>query len=182
MHASSRTLGLPVTTIRKGRFWRCLVRQHAGTVLEAGPSFTRERRYNVRGEFSALYFSGAKELSIREVAVQAGSDGEVMACVEFLITLNPVVDLTHPDIRRKLGVHLDDLIRPRVFKDGYAATQALARRFYAERLPGMLVPSVLDPNGQRSGWRNLIIFPANLIRGAVRELGSTDIVLDDHRT
>ena len=162
--------------IRKQRFWRCLPKQHLETVLEAGPSFTQERRYSVRGEFGAIYFSGSKELSLREVASRAGQDGEVMACVEFEVTVERLVDLRRPETRTRFRVHLEDLIRPRISKDSYVVSQRIARRMYAEKVHGLLVPSVHDPKGQMKDWFNLVLYPANLIRSSIREVQIVEIV------
>src|SRR2546422_8160298 len=142
-------LSLRLFTVRKRRFWRCLPKQYLPTLLEAGPSFTRDRRYSVRGEFGALYFSASKELSLKEIASRAGEDAEPMSSVELEVTVDRLVDLTRPETRTKLRVGLGDLIRPRVSKDAYAVPQAIARRVYRDRLHGLIAPSVHDPNGER---------------------------------
>jgi hypothetical protein len=170
MPERSHRLGFPLVTIKEKHFWRCLPKQYIQTILEAGPSFTQERRYSVRGEFGALYFSGSKELCLKEIVGRSGEDSEVMACVEFEITLDRLVDLTRLETRTKLRVRLEDLIRPRISKDAYAAPQAIARRVYAEGLQGLLAPSVHDPRGEKSGWFNLVVYPANLARATIREV------------
>ena len=139
---------LPIVALKRKHFWRCLPKRYIRTVLEAGPSFTRERRYSVRGEFGALYFSASKELSLSEVLVRAGDDGDVMSCVEFEITMDRLVDLTRPETRARLHVQLDDLIRPRIYRDAYEIPHQIARQVYQERLSGLLAPNVHDPMGE----------------------------------
>jgi RES domain-containing protein len=168
-------LGLPLVAVRKKHFWRCLPSQYLQTVLEAGPSFIRDRRYSVRGEFGALYFSASKELSLNEIASRAGDDAEPMSCVELEVTVDRLVDLTRPGTRTKLHVQLKDLIRPRISKDAYAVPQGIARRVYREKLHGLIAPSVHDPNGEKGDWFNLVLYPANLIRTSIRELRAEDV-------
>jgi len=175
MPAPPRQPNLPLVAVKDKHFWRCLPKAYLQTILEAGPSFTQERRYSVRGEFGALYFSGSKELCLREIFGRSGGDSEVMACVEFEITLDRLLDLTRPPIRAKLRVQLEDLIRPRIAKDAYAAPQAIARRVYAQGLPGLLAPSIHDPEGEHSGWFNLVVYPANLVRASIREVQIEEI-------
>ena len=129
----------------------------------------------MRGEFGALYFSGSKQLCLREIVGRSGEDGEVMACVEFEITLDRLVDFTRLETRNKLRVKLEDLVRPRISTDAYAAPQAIARRVYAEGLHGLLAPSVHDAKAEKSGWFNLVIYPANLIRASIREVQIEEI-------
>ncbi len=170
-------LDFRVVAIEKKRFWRCLPKHYLRTVLEAGPSFTQERRYSIRGEFGALYFSGSKELSLKEVSDRVGQDGEVVACVEFEVTLDRLVDLTQPETRTRLRVQLEDLIRPRLSRDAYVVPQSIARRIYGEKVPGLLVPSLHDPEGQRKDWFNMVLYPANLIRCSIREIQVEEVAL-----
>lgn len=177
MTGRPRRMSLPIVTLQHRHFWRCLPKQYVRTVLEAGPSFTRQRRYSVRGEFGALYFSASRELSLSEVESRAGQDSEVMSCVEFEITVDRLVDLTRPETRTALRVQLEDLIRPRTSKDAYEIPQSIARQVYQERLNGLLSPSVHDPKGQRGNWLNLILYPANLVRAFIRQVLVEEVVL-----
>jgi RES domain-containing protein len=170
-------VGLPVVALQRKRFWRCLPKQYVRTVLEAGPSFTRGRRYSVRGEFGALYFSASKESSLSEVTSRAGQDSEVISCVEFEITVDRLLDLTRPATRAALRVQLDDLILPRISADAYEVPQRIARQVYREGLNGLLAPSVHDPKGERGNWFNLVLYPANLIRGSISELRFEEVTL-----
>jgi RES domain-containing protein len=168
--AQSNRRKFPTTSIRKMRFWRCVPKVYVRTVLEAGPSFTRNRRYSVRGEFGALYFSGSRPLSLEEVAGRVGEDGEVIVCVEFEVTVHRVVDLTRPEARTKLRIPLEDLVRPRLSEEAYEVPQKIARAVYEAKLDGLLVPSVHDPHGRRPDWVNLVLYPANLIGSFVRKI------------
>ena len=172
---SSRS-DLRLVTLAKKPFWRCLPQAFLSTVLEAGPSFTQERRYSVRGEFSALYFSASKELCLKEVWGRTGPDGEVMACVEFEVTVDRLVDLTDQETRRRVRAQLDDLIRPRLSRHAYATPQRVARRIYREGFPGLLAPSVHDPRGEREDGFSLVLYPANLIRSSVRQVRVEEVV------
>ncbi|GEM_PF-3222171 len=163
-------LDLRRVALKKKHFWRCIPEHYLETVLEAGPSFTQERRYSVRGEFGALYFGGSAELCAVEVAGRVGQDGEPVVCVEFEVSVEHLVDLTQPETRAKLRVRLEDLVRPRISLDAYAVPQRIARQLYHERLQGLIVPSVHDPEGRRQGWFNLVLYPAQLIRPSIREV------------
>jgi RES domain-containing protein len=98
-----------------------------------------------------------------------------MSCVEFEITVDRLVDLTRPEIRGRLRVELADLIRARVSTDAYAVPQGIARRVYRDGLPGLMAPSVHDPNGEKADWFNLVLYPGNLVRAAIREVRAQDI-------
>ena len=166
---------VPLTGLRKRHFFRTLPRSFLGTILESGPSFTRHRRYSVRGEFGALYFSASQDLSFHEVASRGSRDTEQMSCVEFEITADCLVDLTRPEVRSKLHVQLEDLVRPRISRDAYVVPQTVAKKVYAERLHGLIVPSPHDPQGEKGNWFNLVLYPANLIRAAIREIRVQDV-------
>jgi RES domain-containing protein len=168
---------LPLARIEAKTFWRCLPRQYLHTALEAGPSFTRDRRYSIRGEFGALYFSGSRDLCLKEATGRAGQDAEPLAMIEFEITASRLVNLTQAQVRKELHVRLDDLLRPRISKDAYLIPQAIARKVYGWRLHGLMAPSVYDPISRNKGWFNLILFPANLIRSAIREVSIQDAAL-----
>lgn len=175
MRELAQRLEVRFVATRKRRFWRCLPKQHLESVLEAGPSFTQERRYSVRGEFGALYFSASKELALLEVSSRAGQDGEVMACVEFEVTVPRLIDLRRSQVRTAFRVRLEDLVHPRISKDAYVAPQRIARRVYREKVHGLLVPSIHDPEGGRKDWFNLVLYPANLIRTSLKEVQVEEI-------
>jgi RES domain-containing protein len=163
-------LEIPVVTVERRHFWRCVPQQFVHTILEAGPSFTHERRYSIRGEFGALYFSASKELALEEVFSRAGADGEAIACVAFQVTAERVADLTQAATRTRMGVQLADLLRPRISGDAYAAPQSVARRVYGNKLHGLLAPSIHDPRGEKKNWFNLVLYPAQLLRSSIREI------------
>ena len=156
--------------LKKKHFWRCIPEPYLETVLESGPSFTQERRYSVRGEFGALYFGSSAELCAVEVAGRVGQDGEPVVSVEFEITVDNLADLTQPETRSKLRLQLEDLVRPRISLNAYTVPQRIARQLYHERIHGLIVPSVHDPEGHRQGWFNLVLYPAQLIRASIREI------------
>ncbi|HVO32518.1 MAG TPA: RES family NAD+ phosphorylase [Elusimicrobiota bacterium] len=140
------------------------------TALESGPSFTKDRRYSVQGEFGAVYFSGSKTLSEFESDERGGEDAERLSYLAFALTVDKLVDLTLRKTRDHLGVRLDDLVRPRTAKDRYEVTQAVARQIYARRLNGLIVPSVHDPKRQKPDWFNVVLYPAHLLRVCLRPI------------
>ncbi|HUI40502.1 MAG TPA: RES family NAD+ phosphorylase [Terriglobia bacterium] len=166
----SNPFAVPVVSLRRKHFWRCVPQPHLRTILESGPSFSRDRRYSVRGEFGALYFSASEDLALVEVAARSGEDGEPACSVEFEVSVGRLADLTRQEIRARWRVRLEDLVRPRIARDAYSAPQAIARRVYEQGLDGLLAPSVHDPQGQRRDWFNLVLYPANLIRPLLREV------------
>jgi RES domain-containing protein len=170
-----RRAGLPVVGLRDAHFWRCIPRRYLKTVLEPGPSFTGHRRYSIRGEFGALYFSASRDLSLAEATARTGEDSELMCSVEFKITAGQVVDLTRPEARTALRVRREDLVHPRTSANAYEVPQRVARQVYQERLSGLLAPSVYDPYGEKQRWFNLVLYPANLVRAFIREIDVSDL-------
>src|SRR5436190_15960449 len=109
------------------RVWRCLPARVKETALESGPSFTKDRRYSIQGEFGAVYFSASKALSQLEVDQRAGTDVEPMAHLGFELTVDKLVDLTSPKVRKALHVSLDALVQSRTAPDRYRIPQLIAR-------------------------------------------------------
>jgi RES domain-containing protein len=155
---------IPTVRVRNRSIWRCLPSAFESTALESGPSFTKERRYSVQGEFGAVYFSGSKTLSEFEADERGGGDTERLSYLAFELTVDKLVDLTLQETRDHMGVQLEDLVRPRIAKDRYEVTQAVAREVYASRLNGLIVPSVHDPNHQKPDWFNVVLYQAHLLR------------------
>jgi RES domain-containing protein len=176
MARRARPAGLPVVALHQEHFWRCVPKPYLQTLLEPGPSFTRQRRYSVRGEFSALYFSASRDLCLTEVAGRASHDSEPIACVEFEIAADRLVDLTRLETRVALRVRLEDLVRPRTWSGAYEVPQGVARYVYQAKLSGLLAPSVHDPKGEKQGWFNLVLYPANMIRSSVREVEIAEVI------
>jgi len=158
----------PTTSVLKQRLWRCVPKAFLETALESGPSFTKDRRYSVQGEFGAVYFSGAKELAQWETGERAGQDAEPMAYLEFELTLNKLVDLRSPKVQAFFKFPLEALVKSRTAPERYAATQTIARRVYAAKLHGLIAPSVHDPKSQKTDWFNVVLYPAHLMLSCLR--------------
>lgn len=161
---------IPTIAARRQRVWRCVPVQFVATVLESGPSFTKDRRYSVQGEFGAIYLSASEELALLEWRQRAGEDAEPAACIEFELTLDHLVDLTSKAVQKRLGVQTVDLVRPRIAAEAYAATQAVARQVYAQKHHGLIVPSIHDSAGEEPGWFNIVLYPANLVHRCLRQI------------
>jgi len=160
----------PTIAVHRKRVWRCLPVRFAATALESGPSFTKDRRYSVQGEFGAIYLSASKDLAWQEWKQRGGEDAEPAGCVEFELTLDKLVDLTAPSVQKRLGIKAGDLVKPRISPEAYAVTQAIARRVYAQKLHGLLAPSIHDANGEKPDWFNVVLYPANVMRRCVRQI------------
>lgn len=149
----------------KGRFfWRCIEKEFVFAVLQGGPNFYSSTRYNVKGEFSALYLSESRELARLE-KTQGEDDFEPLVNIRFLFIGEVVVpDLSDTEVlssmKRKLGIMPGDLVR--VGLQAYDVTQRLARVAFHLALPGLLVPSAQRPTKRPVGWRNLVLFPATI--------------------
>jgi RES domain-containing protein len=161
---------IPTISLRNRGVWRCLPKAFEMTALESGPSFTKDRRYSIQGEFGAIYLSASKALSQREAGERGGEDLETLAYPSFELTLNKLVDLTSRKTRSHFGVSLEDLVRSRISKNRYEITQKLARRIYANQLNGIIAPSVYDPRGEQPGWFNVVLYPAQILRICLRRI------------
>jgi hypothetical protein len=165
---STRLPTLPTISVSRQRLWRCVPKIFTSTVLESGPSFTKDRRYSIQGEFGAVYFSGSKDLAELEADERVGLDAEPMAYLEFELTVHQLVDLRSPKIRGYFGAPLEQLVKSRIASDRYVTTQTIARKIYTAKLRGLLVPSVHDPEGQKAGWFNVVLYPAHLMQSCLR--------------
>ena len=157
------------TRVLKGRFWRCLPESYAHTALESGPSFTQERRYSVRGEFGALYFSSSEDLAQTEAGRRIGDHGEPIVCLEFEVSLDKILDLTQEAVRKALGVRLAELVKKPLATDAYGVPQAIGRASFVGGISGLMVPSVHDPDTSRE-WFNLVLYPGNLVRSHIKQI------------
>ena len=124
---------------------------------------SRRSRYSIRGEFSGLYFSLSRELCVPRGLNLPRHATAPFSVLEFEVSLDAVVDLCSPEIRRRLGVQIADLKRSRISEDRYAITQAIAHKMYQGHANGLIVPSMHD-DGHHPDWANLVIYPANVLR------------------
>src|ERR1039457_5933150 len=110
---------IPTVRVRKKNVWRCVPSAFEPTALESGPSFTKDRRYSIQGEFGAVYFSGSSELAQLEAAEHGQEDRAPVSYLAYELTLDHLVDLTKKEGRAAFGVALADLVKPRIAKDRY---------------------------------------------------------------
>ncbi len=158
----------PTVSVSRRRLWRCIPKAFVNTALESGPSYTKDRRYSVQGEFGAVYLSGSKELAKWETDERAGDDVEPVEYLEFELTLDKLVNLRSPKTQAFFKLPLEMLVRSRTDPDRYVATQMVARRIYAAKLHGLIAPSVHDPKSQKSDWFNVVLYPAHIMQSCLR--------------
>ncbi len=152
-------------SLRGRTFWRCIEAAFAATALESGPNFIEGGRYNGARGFSALYLSENKALARLE-KTQGRDIFEDLEDIPFeFAAAAHVPDLTHPELQARLhkdfGIGLAELTAPGVA--AYQRTQAVGRSVFDAGLPGLLTPSSHPPGKGRSPWRNLVLFPANVL-------------------
>lgn len=152
-------------SLRGRTFWRCIESAFAATALDGGPNFHEGGRYSVAGEFSAVYLSENKALARLEK-----TDGrdifEDLKDIRFGFAADVhIPDLTNPKVQARLdgdfGVSLAELTAPGAL--AYRRTQPVGRTAFAAGLPGFLTPSSRPPMPGQEHWRNLVLFPANVI-------------------
>jgi len=152
-------------SLRGRTFWRCIEAKFASTALESGPNFIEGGRYSVAREFSAVYLSENKALARLEKTL--GRDiFEDLEDIPFeFTTAIHIPDLTNPRLQAGLhkdfGISLTELTTPGVA--AYQRTQPVGKSIFNSGFPGLLTPSSHpQPKGQ-SPWKNLVLFPANIL-------------------
>ena len=108
-------------------------------------------RYNVPEQFGALYLGESLEAVRAEVARRRAPKAPMVLGV-FEVTLNRVCDLTNPEIRNRLGLQADNLV-----KDDWSLTQEVAIVVREAGFEGILAPSAAGP------YVNLIVFSDRLL-------------------
>src|SRR5215472_6524796 len=109
---------LPVEP-RRGLAFRLILARYAATALSSIGSLRAGGRYNVRGEFEALYLASSLVTALREVeALVATAEGlrGVRGPPRILLSIDyepqAVVDLTEPSAQQLLGSSLAELSAP----------------------------------------------------------------------
>lgn len=157
--------GVETDSLRGRTFWRCIEAAFAATALESGPNFLEGGRYSVAQEFSAAYFSENKALARLEKTHgrDVFEDLEDLS-FEFRTAIH-VPDLTHPGLQARLhkefGISLAELTAPGVA--AYPRTQPVGKSVFNAGLPGLLTPSSHPAMKGQDHWRNLVLFPANVL-------------------
>lgn len=154
--------------LRDRTFWRCIERAFAATALESGPSFGHDTRYGVKLEFSALYLSESRELARLEKTQGAQDLFEPLEDMRLRCAGEvEVPDLTDPDtlagLKDAAGIAPADLVA--VATPRYERTHRMARAAFHEGVAGLLVPSAHRPTKADPSWRNLVLYPTNIVGG-----------------
>ena len=108
---------LPVEP-RRGLAFRLILARYAATALSSIGSLRAGGRYNMRGEFEALYLASSPVTALREVeALVATAEGlrgvkgppRILLSIEY--ELEAVVDLTEPNAQQLFGQQPRGIVR-----------------------------------------------------------------------
>jgi RES domain-containing protein len=158
---------LPVNP-RQGLAFRLILARYAATALSSIGSLRAGGRYNMRGEFEALYLASSPVTALREVeALVETAEGlrgvkgppRILLSVEY--ELQAVVDLTDSAVRDMLSTNLVELCAPwrALNAAGLSAPTQLLGGVVHELavIEALRVLSARDP-----ATDNLVIFPARV--------------------
>ena len=158
---------LPVEP-RRGLAFRLILARYAATALSSIGSLRAGGRYNMRGEFEALYLASSPVTALREVeALVATAEGlrgvkgppRILLSIDY--ELQAVVDLTEPKAQQLLDSSLAELSAPwRALNAAgtTAPTQLLGSVVHElSVIEALRVPSARDP-----ATDNVVIFPDRL--------------------
>ena len=152
----------------QGLAFRLILARYAATALSSIGSLRAGGRYNMRGEFEALYLASSPVTALREVeALVATTEGlrgvkgppRILLSIDY--ELEAVVDLTQPTAQQLLGSSLAELSAPwRTLNAAgtIAPTQLLGSVVHELAvIEALRVPSARDPSTD-----NVVIFPDRL--------------------
>jgi RES domain-containing protein len=131
-----------------GRWLRAMPAHRIRDLLDPHLSSRNGGRVNPPGSFPVLY-AVSDEDGCRPPPPFALDDEPETVIAVFSVTLSSVLDLTEPEIRRRLGVGLKDLVNG----DEARVSQAIGVAAYNEGFEGVIYPRPLNPK-----CRNLAIF------------------------
>ena len=143
-----------------GVFYRVVPEPAAEFALEDGPSYTYKNRYNVANQFGALYFGDRAEVCKSTLEKRGLLTARRLPHVlfSFDVHVDHILDLTHPESWKLLGVQKEELVEPRNTPTAYETTQTLAAAAYhAGRIRGLLVPDATETG------HSLVLYPARLL-------------------
>src|SRR5579859_5421710 len=153
---------------RRGLAFRLILARYAATALSSIGSLRTGGRYNMRGEFEALYLASSPVTALREVEALVetveglrGVKGPPRILLSVEYELQAVVDLTDPAVQDVLSTNLVELCAPwrALNAAGLSAPTQLLGGVVHELavIEALRVPSARDP-----ATDNLVIFPARL--------------------
>lgn len=144
-------------------------------ILSGHGSFHNGGRWNAIGSVRAAYASTKPEVALAEALAHfryhGFKDEEAMPRVTMALQfkLRKVLDLTNPNVQRKLNLNLPEIMaedwRRIQGTKTESQSQSLGRAVAAVGFEGMLVPSAVVRNGV-----NLVYFPDNTVGGSVARL------------
>jgi RES domain-containing protein len=161
-------VGALPTQAQRGLAFRLILARYAATALSSIGSVRAGGRYNMRGEFEALYLASSPVTALREVeALVETAEGlrgvkgppRILLSVEY--DLQAVVDLTEPAIQDVLDTNLAELCAPwrALNAAGLSAPTQLLGSVVHElsAIEALRVPSARDPSTD-----NLVVLPNRL--------------------
>lgn len=130
----------------EGTVYRSVPPQQAGTAFQVHPgNVAANHRYTGPGQ-GAVYAGTSAETASAEIAHYGASQGREIVSKQARVT--NVLDLTNAEVRRSLGVTLEQITG-----EGYAVTQRIGELARQHGFSGLLVPSA-----RNSGGTNLVVF------------------------
>ncbi|REE05632.1 RES domain-containing protein [Marinoscillum furvescens] len=133
----------------KGKLYRYEIPDRVSTTWDTHKyNVAAEHRYTGSGN-GGVYGGTSPETAYMEISHYGAQDGRVLVSKEF--SLNNVLDLTNVDIRKRLGVSLDEIT-----SDSYDVTQQLGNYARENGFDGILAPSARNANGS-----NMVILNSN---------------------
>lgn len=162
-----------------GLAWRFARPKYATTedFISGMGSFRSGARFNAPNSFPATYLSLSEETALAEMKhglkpygiIPLTNRTRVLAAVQ--VKLSRVVDLCDSNVRKRLGLTLDDLYCDwlRAQNSGLESiTQQLGREVHGASFEALITPSVRHTRG-----RNLVVFPDRLLSSS--ELTTSDL-------
>lgn len=107
-------------------------------------------RYNIGGEFGALYFSTSQRTVINELKGLTGGRHVYSLDVE----IGNLLDLSNESVRAGLRIELDDIVRKTGYDEfDWSITQEIAKKARDGDFSGIIAPSAVSDGGL-----NVILF------------------------
>jgi len=147
--------------IRGAIWYRAVVPSRKKTILAMDGALIYGGRYNIAGEFGALYLSRTAKGCAAEVTRRPAHPSKYVVG-KIKVTLGKVCDLTDPVLLKKLKIN-----KTRLTADDWDETQALGNLIREAGFEGMIVPSAAG------NFNNLVVFKDKLSGSSRVELEET---------